>query len=83
MDNINIDKILRDKMIDDGQKFYQKMMRKQRNDFLKETDKYLLPDYPIAPEQLPIIKEYRQALRDFTRNNYVLPEKPEFLNILF
>jgi hypothetical protein len=58
-------------------------LRKQRNNFLKETDKYLLPDYPIAPEKLSTIKEYRQALRDFTINNYVLPEKPEFLNILF
>jgi Phage tail assembly chaperone protein len=58
-------------------------LRKQRNNFLKETDKYVLIDYPIPPEQLAIIKEYRQALRDFTSNNYELPEKPEFLNILY
>lgn len=53
--------------------------RKKRNDLLTETDKYLLPDYPITPENLEIVKEYRQALRDFTKNNYVLPDKPEFL----
>lgn len=53
--------------------------RKMRNDLLQETDKYLLPDFPITPENLEIVKEYRQALRDFTKNNYVLPDKPDFL----
>ena len=53
--------------------------RKMRNDLLQETDKYLLPDFPISPENLEIVKEYRQALRDFTNNDYVLPDKPDFL----
>ena len=53
--------------------------RKMRNDLLNETDKYLIADYPITPENLIIVKEYRQALRDFTINNYILPDKPEFL----
>ena len=53
--------------------------RKMRNDVLQETDKYLLPDFPITPENLEIVKEYRQSLRDFTKNNYVLPDKPDFL----
>lgn len=53
--------------------------RKMRNDLLQETDKYLLPDFPISPENLEIVKEYRQALRDFTKNDYVLPDKPDFL----
>lgn len=53
--------------------------RKIRNDLLNETDKYLLPDFPITPEQLIIIKEYRQLLRDFTKNGYVLPDKPDFI----
>ena len=53
--------------------------RKMRNDLLNETDKYLMNDYPITPENLIIVKEYRQALRDFTKNNYILPDKPEFL----
>lgn len=56
--------------------------RKMRNDLLQETDKYLLPDFPISPENLEIVKEYRQALRNFTDNNYVLPNKPEFLILL-
>ena len=53
--------------------------RKMRNDLLNETDKYLIADYPITPENLIIVKEYRQALRDFTINNYILPDKPDFI----
>ena len=54
-------------------------MKFKRNILLDETDKYLLPDYPITPENLEIIKVYRQALRDITNNNYILPEKPDFV----
>ena len=50
-----------------------------RNQLLLETDKYVLPDFPITPDNLIIIKDYRQKLRDFTKNNYELPERPEFI----
>jgi len=53
--------------------------KKIRNNLLLETDKYVLCDFPITAEQLEIVKEYRQALRDFTNNNYELPERPDFL----
>ena len=56
-------------------------LRNRRNIISNETDKYVLPDYPITPENLDIIKSYRQQLRDFTQNNYIMPEKPEFFNI--
>ena len=56
-------------------------LKNRRNIILNETDKYVLPDYPITPENLEIIKSYRQQLRDFTQNNYMMPEKPEFFNI--
>lgn len=50
-----------------------------RDNLLKETDKYVLPDYPISPEKLVIIKQYRQALRDYTNNlTPELEENPEF-----
>ena len=52
--------------------------KQMRNELLEKTDKYVLPDFPITPENLIIIKEYRQQLRDFTNNNYVLPDKPYF-----
>jgi len=57
-----------------------KHLKKMRNELLQETDKYVLVDYPILPENLIIVKEYRQALRDFTQNNYTLPDKPIFIN---
>jgi Phage tail assembly chaperone protein len=50
-----------------------------RNELLLETDKYVLPDFPITPDNLIIIKDYRQKLRDFTKNNYELPARPEFI----
>ena len=55
------------------------LLKNTRNLILGETDKYLLPDFPITPEQLEIVKEYRQALRDFTNNNYEMPKKPDFI----
>ncbi len=53
--------------------------KKIRNELLIETDKYLLPDFPITTEHIEIVKEYRQALRNFTDNNYQMPEKPDFV----
>jgi hypothetical protein len=47
-----------------------------RNQLLAESDKYLLPDFPITPENLELIKQYRRELRDFTNNDYIIPEKP-------
>jgi hypothetical protein len=44
-------------------------LRNTRNSLLELTDKYLLPDYPITPENLEIIKLYRQSLRNFINNN--------------
>jgi hypothetical protein len=55
------------------------LLKNTRNLILGETDKYLLPDFPITPEQLEIVKEYRQKLRDFTNNNYEMPIKPKFV----
>ena len=54
-------------------------LKKMRTELLIATDKYLLPDFPITPEQLIIIKEYRQALRNFTQNDYIMPVKPDFV----
>jgi hypothetical protein len=55
------------------------LLKSQRNLILNETDKYLIVDFPITNENLIIIKEYRQALRDFTQNNYIMPDKPHFV----
>ncbi len=55
------------------------LLKNIRNLILGETDKYLLPDFPITPEQLEIVKIYRQQLRDFTNNDYIMPDKPDFV----
>jgi predicted ATP-dependent Lon-type protease len=55
------------------------LLKNTRNLILAETDKYLLPDYPITSEQLEIVKKYRKSLRDFTNNNYIMPDKPDFV----
>ena len=55
------------------------LLKNTRNLILAETDKYLLPDYPITLEQLEIVKNYRKSLRDFTNKNYVMPDKPDFI----
>ena len=38
------------------------LLKNTRNLILAETDKYLLPDYPITSEQLEIVKKYRKSL---------------------
>jgi len=54
-------------------------LKQQRNLILCETDKYMLCDYPITPENLEIVKTYRQQLRNFTQNDYIFPDKPSFV----
>lgn len=57
----------------------KEFLKNKRNQLLLNSDKYLLSDYPITPDNLILIKEYRQQLRDFTKNNYILPDIPQFL----
>jgi hypothetical protein len=45
------------------------LARNTRNSILQSTDKYLLADYPITPENLEKIKIYRQMLRDIININ--------------
>ena len=62
--------------------------RDQRNQLLKESDKYLLPDYPISSSNLELVKQYRQQLRDYmdlpavvnysSSNNIQFPPFPPF-----
>jgi len=53
-----------------------------RENLLKESDKYLIADYPISPENLDLIKKYRRELRDYigTLNPDMeeMPELPKF-----
>lgn len=42
-------------------------VRSIRNQYLSETDKYMIVDYPITDEQREEYKAYRQYLRDYTK----------------
>ena len=63
-------------------------LRAMRDAKLTDTDKYLIADYPISPEELVVIKAYRQALRDLPAQEGTpwdgggeltpWPEKPDF-----
>lgn len=44
-------------------------IRSKRNSLLAETDYLLMTDYPISQEHLEKVKEYRQQLRDVTKQD--------------
>lgn len=51
--------------------------RAKRDRLLSETDYLLAPDYPISPEDLALVKTYRQELRDVPQQEG-FPEKVTF-----
>ena len=57
-------------------------IRSKRNLLLAETDYLLMTDYPISEEYLKKVKEYRQQLRDITKQdefpkNVTFPDFPK------
>ena len=57
-------------------------IRSKRNLLLAETDYLLMLDYPISQEYLEKVKEYRQQLRDITKqegfpSDVAFPEFPK------
>jgi len=40
-------------------------VRAVRNGYLQESDRYMLEDYPITPEEKELCKQYRHYLRDY------------------
>lgn len=52
-------------------------VRSKRDFLLEETDYLLTPDYPISPEDLALVKAYRQELRDVPQQEG-FPEKVTF-----
>ena len=41
-------------------------VRQVRNQYLEQTDKYMITDYPITDEERELYKQYREYLRDYT-----------------
>ena len=49
-----------------------KSRKEERNKLLMETDKYVLPDYPISLENKMLILNYREDLRNFNYSDFYL-----------
>ena len=41
-------------------------VRSVRNQYLEQTDKYMIMDYPITDDERELYKQYREYLRDYT-----------------
>ena len=41
-------------------------VRQVRNQYLEQTDKYMIVDYPITDDERELYKQYRTYLRDYT-----------------
>ena len=41
-------------------------VRAVRNQYLEQTDKYMITDYPITDEERELYRQYRTYLRDYT-----------------
>ena len=57
--------ILYNQQILDNLKYFIDKIRIIRNELLNLTDKYLLSDYPITLENLELVKNYRNELRNY------------------
>ena len=44
----------------------KKQVRAVRNQYLEQTDKYMITDYPITDDERELYKQYRAYLRDYT-----------------
>ena len=44
----------------------KEQVRAVRNQYLEQTDKYMITDYPITDEERELYKQYRTYLRDYT-----------------
>ena len=44
----------------------QAHVRAVRNQYLEQTDKYMIADYPITDDERELYRQYRTYLRDYT-----------------
>lgn len=52
-------------------------VRAVRNQYLAETDKYMIPDFPITEEERQQYRDYRQYLRDYTKEENWFEQNPK------
>ena len=54
-------------------------VRAVRNQYLEQTDKFMITDYPITDEERELYKQYRTYLRDYTlTDNWWVSEPQKF-----
>ena len=54
-------------------------VRAVRNQYLEQTDKYMITDYPITDEERELYKQYRVYLRDYTLSENWWEHSPKTL----
>lgn len=52
-------------------------VRSVRNQYLEQTDKYMIADYPITDEERELYKQYRTYLRDYTLSENWWKSEPQ------
>ena len=54
-------------------------VRAVRNQYLEQTDKYMITDYPITDDERELYKQYRTYLRDYTLSENWWEHSPKTL----
>ena len=52
-------------------------VRQVRNQYLEQTDKYMITDYPITDDERELYKQYRTYLRDYTLSENWWESEPQ------
>ena len=63
---------------------WESSVRAERDSLLAESDYFVMPDYPASEKDLGAVRQYRQSLRDISKQSgfpktTVFPEKPSVL----
>ena len=58
---------------------HNEQVRSVRNQYLEQTDKFMLVDYPITEEERELYKQYRTYLRDYTLSENWWEHSPKTL----
>ena len=60
-----------------GEEEKKARVRQVRNQYLEQTDKYMITDYPISDEEHELYKKYRGYLRDYTLSENWWESEPQ------
>ena len=63
-------------VLDEAIEQRKEQVRSVRNQYLEQTDKYMIVDYPITDDERELYKQYRTYLRDYTLSENWLEHSP-------